>query len=474
MLSFKKLTIIVLGAVLFGGTVGAVTSSAATYHTATHATGLMFAGGPGHPGRVWAGTWNNGKRGFCLDFGKATPNRTNMALLTGNVPGMNAEESKQAKFVANKYDFNGSPQAAANAGFAIWRIQHDKAFNIWYSSARAKGVITAARHNAINAIMMDAQQHAPYKMSARTTPVQVGQRGSGTVKVLGSNGKPAVGRLVTVTATNAKILTVNGVAGNKGTTRSVGVVFTYQRTTTGQVGFRAALTSDSSSTAEISISAAGHQRTLSGSYAEHAAGYYSYDMPPGRPTIASSCDTDCDGQSTVTFRFANPSGARAIKWTEKVGTAVVATLSAQPGTTGTAVARLTDGQVITTSSYCYTGSVLGGPCTTATVVVQTSFEIICPAWAQGELKRPCKCTPNVPASVTLASPAGSPRFYRGFVSINKGKVTYQADLVNGKPATITTGTLCKGTNVVISFTVYRDAARTIPMGSHVLRDITVN
>lgn len=477
---FKKVTIcsvgtaLIGGAILFGGPLGANTASAVpTFSTGARAVGVYFPGGPGHSGIVWAGTYNNGQRGFCLDFGKAMPNRKGISVITGNVPGMNAEESKQAKFIANKYDNNGLPHTAANAGLAIWRLQHDSAFTTWYSSARSRGVIDGARDKAVNAILIDAQQHAPYKMSAGTTQVQVGQTGSGTVKVLGSNGKPAVGRAVTVQATSARILTVNGVAGSKGTTRSTGVVFTYQRNTTGKTAFAAVLNDDSSVRAGVSMSSAGHQRTLSGGYMEGVAAHYSYDKAAGGPTIASACDTDCDGQSTVTFRFANPPGAQSIKWTEKVGTVVVATLSAKPGTTGTAVARLTDGKVITTSSYCYTGSVLGGPCKTATVDVPTHFEVVCPAWAQGELKLPCNCTPNLPASVTLTSPAGSPRFYRGFISI-KGVVTHQPDLVNGKPATITTGALGAGTNVVISFTVYRDAARTIPLGSYVLRNITVN
>jgi hypothetical protein len=254
-------------------------------------------------------------------------------------------------------------------------------------------------------------------------------------------------------------------------------VFTCQRTNADGTSFRVALTSDSSATAQISLSSSGHQRTLSGGYAEGAAATSGYLLQVNKPVIVSACNTDCDGMSKVTFQFKNPNGAQAIKWTEKVGTRVVATLSAKGGTTSAPmVVSLGDGTVITSSSYCYTGSVLGGPCKTATVDVPTQFEVVCPAWAQGELQLPCKCTPNQPASVTLSSPAGSPRFYRGFVSINKGVANYKVDLVNGKPATINTGKLGVGTNVVISFTAYRDAARTIPMptGSHILRDITVN
>ena len=474
---FKKLTVLFMSAVLFGGaalfSVGA--ASAVTYHRASHKVGLTFKGGPGHAGPVWAGTWNNGERGFCLDFGKATPNRKGIKEISGKVPGMTAEESKQSKFIANKYADTGSREAAANAGIAIWRLQHDSAFNTWYRASRASGVISTPRHNKVDAIILDARQHGPYKMTITNTQVLVGQKGSGTVKARGSNGKPAVGRPVTVTATSARILTVNGVSGNRGTSRSTGVVFTYQRNAPGKISFRATLTSPSSAKAGVSRSSAGHQRTLSGGYRESSFQYNAYDTKAGQPDIDSACDTTCNGKSTVTFRFANPSGAQAIKWIEKVGTQVVATLSAQPGgPPGTAQAHLIDGTVLTSSSYCYTGSVLGGPCTSGTVVIPINREIVCPAWAQGELKRPCKCTPNLPGSVTLTSPASSPRFYRGFVSINKGTPT-PTNLVNGKPAIFSTGKLAAGTNVVISFTVYRDAARTIQIGgTQVLRDITVN
>lgn len=479
MFNFKRLIIFFISSILVGGTVGATvgatTASADTYTTGSHAVGLTFPGGPGHSGPVWAGTWNNGRRGFCLDFGSAMPNRRGQSLITGNVPGMDAEESKQAKFIANKYDLSGSPEASANAAFAIWRLQHDKNLMTWYAWARSKNVITAARHTDVDAILADARQHAAYKMSVSTTQVHVGQTGSGTVKVLGSNGKPAVGRSVTLTATGAKVLSVNGVAGAKGATRSTGLVFTYQRTAAGKSSFKAVLSSDSSALAQISLSAAGHQRTLSGGYAEAAAATHSFDLPVNGPSIAASCDTDCNGNAQVTIQFPNPKGAQAIKWTMKASLPVP-TLSAKGGDIGKIVVSLADGTVFTGSTYCYTGSVLGGPCATAEVFVPTTFgEIVCPPWAQGELVLPCRCTPNEPASVTLVSPAGSPRFFRGFVSINKGAADIPpTDLVNGTPATISTGILAPGTNVVISFTVYRDAARTIPLDSHILRDITVN
>jgi len=458
----KKIVIGLLSVLMLSVGVGATAASATTYSTATNAVGRTFKGGPGHAGPVWAGTWlNGGKKSFCNDFGLATPNSAGTTILTSAVliPRMTAEQSKQAKFIANKDAATTSPELAANSAFAIWRIQADPAFNTYYAAARASGVITLARHNAINAILLDAQQHGPYQMTLVTTKVQVGQKGSGTVKVLGSNGKPAVGRTVTLTATNAKILTVNG------------VVFTYQRTNVGTVSFKALLTSPSSATAGISISAAGHQHTLSGGYTESAVAYFSYALTPGQPTTTSVCNTDCNGISTVTFSFSNPSGAQAVKWTEKVGTAVVATLNVAAGTTGSKVVQLADGNVITTS-YCYTGTVLGGSCTTATFNVAGTYEVVCPAWAVATFTVSCNCTAKT-SSATITAPAGSPRYYRGFVSIN-GVVTQTQDLVNGQVTIIKSGTLSAGSTVIVSFTAFRDAARTAPLLTNNLVNITVN
>ena len=481
---FKKLTILFTSAVLFGGGailfggVGATTATAGTYATGSPAVGLSFPGGPGHPGPVWAGTWQNGQKGFCIDFGEGTPNRKGSRVINGPIPGMTAEASRQAMLIANKYDKNGSSQTTANAGIAIWRLQHDSAFNKWYGFARKAGVITTAREDAINAIINDARQHAPYNMHVTADKVLFGQSAKGTVKVFGSNGKPAVGRSVTVTATGAHILTVNGVKSHKGIVRSTFVAFTYQRTATAKVTFKATLASDSSTKARVSVSSAGHQRTLSGGFTETEAKPFDYETTVNGPEITQECATNCDGVSKVTFTFNNPAKAQNITWEERIGSDRVQ-FSARPGATGTSKpAYFADGKVITSSSYCYTGSVFGGKCTTPWVTQKIKREIVCPAWAKGELELPCNCTPDLPGSVTMTSPAGSTRFYRGFVSLDKGADT-PIDLGNGISKTISTGKLVAGTNVVISFKVYKDAARKVEISAddgtslHVLREIHV-
>lgn len=43
---------------------------------AQEAVGMTHPGGPGHPGAVWAGTWDNGKRGFCINFSMHRPSNS--------------------------------------------------------------------------------------------------------------------------------------------------------------------------------------------------------------------------------------------------------------------------------------------------------------------------------------------------------------------------------------------------------------
>jgi len=453
-------------------------SPAAAYssRTANRSVGIEFAGGDGHRGKVWAGTWNNGERGFCIDFGSTTPNNSGTKTLNGpdNIPGMTTEETKQAKFVANKYSRTSSNEDAANANLAIWRYRADSAFNTWYNFARSKNVINPARHLEVNAIMADAAQHGLYKVDIQIDSLEVGQTGFGRVTVRGSNNKPAAGRLISLSPTEfagngAKILKVNRGAGTQGITRPDGVlVFEYQSTKPGRVGVRAWLTAPSSSQARLSITTSGHQRTLGGDFKEFAKDYDDYTKYSDLK-IGESCDTNCGGNSQVTFEADNTKGKQNIRWsvrksvTKSGESPTAATFFVAPGLKGGQKVSLPDGSRITESWYCYTGSVLGGPCTSTLVKKATAHEVICPAWAQATLKAPCNCTPGEPGSVTMSSPAGSPRFYRGFVSVNKGPAT-ALNLESGQPVTFPIGQMGAGTtNVVISFTVYKDAARTQPI-----------
>src|SRR5687768_17144791 len=103
--TFRRLLAAGVGAlVLTSGAVVATASSAPAGSTpaavaparpaepeaAKQAVGISYLGGPGHPGPVWAGTWDNGERGFCIDFTKHSPNNSGTTTITGAIPGMTA------------------------------------------------------------------------------------------------------------------------------------------------------------------------------------------------------------------------------------------------------------------------------------------------------------------------------------------------------------------------------------------------
>ena len=466
-----RLLAILMGSMLLTGTVAVSSAKAVGYTTATHAVGIRFQGGPGHYGTVWAGTWNNGVRGFCIDFGLAIPDHASNPVIAGTIPGLTIVKSNRAKFIANKWWSSNSSTAAATASLAMWRMIGSTNVNTWYSWATSHGVISSAQNAAVNVVLNDAASYSA-RMTVTAKPVLVGQQTTGAVKALNTAGHAIVGRSVRLTATNAQILTVNGIRGTSGLTRSTGMALTYKRTGSSTVSFRALMTAPSALRATISTSMSGHQRTLGGGYTTSTTAYFSYSMAPRTPTITSVCGTNCDGMSTVTFSYCNPSGAQMVKWTEKVGTSVVGTFGVPTAGCAHTSAQVSDGNVIA-SSYCYT-TVLNGPCTTSSVTMPTKFEVVCPAWAQGDLTIPCTCAQTSPAYATFLSPQTSPRYYRGIININDGAVTYEVDLVNGTSNKVTTGNLGSGTHVVVSFVAYRDAARTIPLLTQVTRNVTIN
>ena len=238
-------------------------------------------------------------------------------------------------------------------------LQAEPAFKTWYRT----DALTAADRKAVDAVLDDAAQRAPYKVSIKAAQVLVGQNGTGTVKVLRKDGKPALGRSVALSASGAKIVSVRKIAGHQGTTTADGLTFAYERSKPGKVGLKATVTAPSTTTAGLSTTEEGHQRTLSGGYVESSIANYEYDLTPGKPTITSGCDSECAGISTLAFKVCNPSGAQPVSWSEKSGGKVVATLEAAGGKCVTKSAKLADGKELT-ASYCYTKTV-GGACDTA-------------------------------------------------------------------------------------------------------------
>lgn len=446
-------------------------AQAAKFHDAKQAVGLTYKGGPTHPGPVYAGTWKNGPKGFCIDFDLPSPNSSGTKKLAGVVPGLDPAKSAQIKHIVNANVDTTSPQRAAYAQLAIWKLQDEPAFKSWYRT----DALTGADRKAVDAVVADAAQLGPYKLSLKAGKVQVGQRGTGAVTVLRADGKPLVGRSVALSASGAKIVSVKNVAGHEGLSRAGGLAFAYERSKPGKVALKAVLTTPSSLTAGLSTTEDGHQRTLSGGYLETALANYAYDLTPGKPTITSACGSDCAGVSTVSFKVCNPAGAQAISWTEKVGGKAVATLTAAGGKCATQTAKVADGKTIA-ASYCYT-KIVGGACAGARSPMAGGYEVVCPEWTKVLYELGCDCEGANGGTVTFTAPAGSLRFYRGFISVTRNgpAVVQPVDLTNGKSTKVEVGSLPKGGTVVISFAAYRDKQRLAQLGgAHVLRRMTLD
>lgn len=475
---FRGLLAAGLCVALFGAGIGGATATAASSpvaakpaakaEKATKAVGITYEGGPGHPGPVWAGTWDNGARGFCIDFELHTPSSTGTTKLTGSIPGMSAEQSSRIKAITNAYSTTTSAKKAARAQLAIWSIAADRAFAKWYKASE----VTKSARKAVKAVIADADR-GPFTIGVSSSKVHVGQDGTGKVKLVGGGNPGGVTLPVVLTATRAKIRTVDGVKGAKGTLGAGGLAFTYERTGPGKIEFKTALSMPSPKTAGLSVTQNDHQRTLSGGYVETAIANYAYQLTPGKPTITSKCNSDCQGVASLSFAVCNPAGADAVTWTQKAGADVVATLSAAGGKCVKKTAKVGDGKKIV-AAYCYTGSV-GGPCTTGTVKSAGSYEVVCPVWVKATYVMSCACDGVDGASVTFHAPGESARFYRGFVTLTKkGKDTVkQVDLENGAATKVDLGTL-HGVEVAATFLAYRDAARKDTLGGeHALFRVTV-
>lgn len=468
------LSVALLGAGIGGATATAVGSPvaaepAAKAEKATKAVGISYEGGPGHSGPVWAGTWDNGTRGFCIDFELHTPSSTGTTKITGSIPGMSAKQSSRIKAITNAYSTTTSSKKAALAQLAIWSIEADPNFSTWYKAS----AVTKADRKAVKAVVADADR-GPFTIGVSSSKVHVGQDGTGKIKLVGGGDPGGIKLPVVLTATGAKIRTVGGVKGAKGTLRSGGLPFTYERTAPGKIEVKAALSMPSPKTAGLSVTQEDHQRTLSGGFVETAIANYAYKLTPGKPTVSSKCNSDCQGVSALSFAVCNPVGADAVTWTHKVGSDVVATLSAAGGKCVKKSAKVPDGQKIV-ASHCYTAT-LGGACTTGAVKSAGSYEVVCPVWVKATYLMSCDCGGVDGSSVTFDAPGESARFYRGFVTLTaKGKDTVkQVDLVNGEATKVDLGVL-HDVEVAATFLAFRDSARKDTLGGkHALFRVTVS
>lgn len=473
--SVPRALAIALTLALFSGgvvaiSVAPVAAVQAAKSTATPVVGIKYPGGPGHAGPVFAHVWElGGKRGPCVDFGKSTADGDGVRVIT-KLPGTSTENSKRAFALTEKHRFTTSNDEAAALALSVWSLRGDSSFRKWFKWAKKEGVISKNVLRLMDRMLKDSKSHGPYTVKVDVKAVGVGASGSGTVTVLDSRGKPAKGMKAAVkrTTKNVKVLKVGSKTKANGKLR-----FTFKRVKSGRAGFKATVAAPSVKKALLSVPSKGRQRLLVGGFKDSVSGSADFDQRAGAPSVTTTCDTDCDGQATVTVKYCNPkSNASAIRWVVTGSEVKLLQLDVGVGTCETRQFRSTDGTVLV-MSHCDLNRV-GGKCTSKYKKLNKPYEIVCPAWAEAVLAIPCSCDPRKKGSVTFTSPGNSPRYYTGHVSFGGGLLSYDYELTNGVALKKEFDKVKPGTVIEVSFTVYRDAARTIPLGTHVLQSVTVN
>ena len=438
--------------------INAQPGQAVSYSRATIVLGMTLPGGPGHSAPVKAVVWKNGGvKGFCIEFGMDWPTSAGTQVLaTGDkVPGMSATSSPKAKWIANKYAQTTNKRSAAAAALAMWTLESNSRFDTWWAWAVKNSKVDAAMQAEVAKILAEATQAASLKMTITGAPVDYLETGTATISVRGADG-PAKDLVVTVASQGVRVLSTAS------RTNADGVIkISYQRTTvSGEVAFTASVNGPSTSKAGVSKSSHLHQMTLSGGYQEVKKASFTYKRILGAPTVSSSCGTDCDGTSTVSFQVCNPDGATPIQYpiVNQSGQ-TIATLDVPAGDCATKLVSADDGSTLAVNRYCHVATA-GGPCTTPYVkVAEASLEVDCPAWATAEVTLGCNCA-NSWSRVDFSVALGSPRAYEGTVTFSAGSglKPQTVKLTPGQTTSVTIPqTIPAGTLVTAGFTV-RDTA----------------
>lgn len=460
---------LLLSTLLLTGGLSLLTAPVANAATASRAAGISLPAGPGHTsGPVWAGNWSlNGKRGYCIDFSWHNPDGGSSNVVSGNLPGMTAEESARAKFITNTYANTNSDVWAAGAALAIWKIQGGSAFNTYFKFLVDKGHAKDARAKMAT-ILEASKTHAPYKVVVKSNVVLVGQDGKGSVTVTGSNGKPAAGRSVTLSTNDRVRITSDPTL----KTNFSGVVrFTFKRVNVGTARINARVVSPSSGKVILSTPSAGNQRLIQGVFQDVASGYTSFDKKAGAPTITSSCTDNCNGIAPVTSKACNPAGARAIRWFHMNGTTKVAHQDTAGGACSTKTFKVADG-VKLTKEYCYLDKV-GGTCVTSHIKVAGVFEVICPPWVKVTGTFECQCEGGIKFNFNLAAPGGV-RYYTARVKVDGVVVGGEQKLGKAGTSVVENVLVKNGQTVSVEYTAWRNADYTGKLRTGMPFSVTLN
>ncbi len=425
--------------------------------------GIVYPGGPGHAGPVYAVKWlSDGSGGWCIDFVLHNPDSSHATPIS-RVPGMNREQSRRTMYIINKHVGTRSDAMAAAVAFHTWSMQNEAAFKTWFKWAKKNHHIGAAVLKLYNGLLSDSLTHGPHRVSVSATSVLAGESGKGTVMVKASNGKPDPGmRVDTVSNDNAVITSQSHKSNAQGLAK-----FTYKRTGLDRVKFTTTLTAPSSTRGWLSNPASGNQRLVLGGAKEKTRAVFSFQKKL-KVKVKNECLENCDGQGTIVVSMCT--GGSPVRVFEIGDNGVTRRVDFKAKACDDASFLFPDGPNVTTE-YCLLDK-LDGTCTTPRVTVGT-IEVVCPEWAKAAVTPWLGCDSCSVDSVQFLAPQSSPRTYVGFYELLGQH--QEVNLTNGTIKLVNLGkNVPSGTSVTLGFKVYANSDHTKLLKTVTLGSVTVS
>lgn len=410
--------------------------------------GGTLPGGPGHSSTVWVGTWKCGSIvGFCGNFSLHGPDQSGNTKVISKMPGMSQAKSDIFAQINGTYRNTNDRATAMAAGYAEWKIVGDKSFKKYNKWAVKNNLFPSVRARA-SAMITKAKQQLGLKMTVSLKPALVGQTKKGNVLVTGANGAALAGVKVNLSVSNGTLSRTSGVSNANGK-----VGFKLKRTNVGKVQVSAKASVIRVRHILSTVPTVGQQHIYAVPLKKSRVAHASYDKQPGKPTVKSVCDTDCDGTATITTSYCNPVDAVTYRYQGVVSGNVVVDMKVAGGDCKSKRFVLTDGDKLT-GKYCL---VRGGDCFTGWVKIPGVFEVKCPPAPEVYFSAICDCEGVKDYTALVAVPA-SPRVFKARVTINGDAFGSVITLNNGQNNKIPLGDVKAGDTVSILITVYHQTS----------------
>lgn len=431
--------------------------SASASNYCVERVGVMLPGGPGHPGPVYAGTWKCGSVvGFCGNFPLHSPNHSGSTAILHRHPGLSQHRSDLAAWINGTYRLTNNRQTAARAQYAYWKVLGGKQFRTYDHWATRHHRFGKIRHGA-NQMIARAELMVGLRLRVHVAAAVVGQTKHDYVKVTGTGGKPVRGVRVSLSSNaNGHLSAKSSVSNRKGL-----AWFYLKQVDLGKAAVTASVRTVNLRYIVSTVPSVGRQHIYAVTRHRTLRARASANKLPSGPTMSTSCTTQCDGVARVTWIKGVETGASAMRYKFNVGNKTVARCDAAGGHNCKASAKLSDGTVWSSYSYCYLTKV-HGRCKTSWVTVKVHEEIICPAWVQWTFKCDCGGAPELQATSLVSSP----RSYS--FTVQYGSNSKTVSLANGTPKNVALTGYKSGQEIAASFSAYRDSGHTRKLVSHTL------